>query len=168
MQHHINILVKQFFRKETLQEVSVDELQQFTDSFPFSAAGQFLYAKKLQDGGTGDAKQQAEKSTLYFHNPIWSSWLLKEREQYILQHGTEKLFTQKKTTPPVVGLNTGFVHHDNTATENSPVHTGEPEQPVGTIAEEQLLTETPENKTELPAIEITLGRGEFVLAGHEH
>ena len=93
MQHHIQTLVKQFFQKESLQEVSADELQKFTEEFPYSAAGQYLYAKKLKETGGNESGEQLEKSTLYFHNPIWASWLLQERERFI-EHSPETIIRQ--------------------------------------------------------------------------
>lgn len=78
MQHHIQTLVQHIFHKDTLEAVTVKELQQFTESYPFSGVGQLLLAKKLQDTGAPEYPQQAAKTALYFHNPIWPGWLLQE------------------------------------------------------------------------------------------
>jgi hypothetical protein len=78
MQHHIQTLVKHFFHKETLQEVTVNQLQQFIDDYPYSAIGQFLLAKKLRDTGAQNFDEQGGKATLYFNDPVWAGWVLRE------------------------------------------------------------------------------------------
>jgi hypothetical protein len=78
MQHHIQTLVKHFFHKESLQEVTVNQLQKFIDDYPYSAVGQLLLAKKLRDTGAQNFDEQGGKATLYFHDPVWAGWLLKQ------------------------------------------------------------------------------------------
>lgn len=76
MQQHIQSLVKHLFQKDTLQEVTEDELRSFTETHPYSAVGQLLFAKKLQEAGSDQLELQAERASLYFSNPTWTSWLL--------------------------------------------------------------------------------------------
>jgi hypothetical protein len=78
MQHHIQTLVQHIFHKDTLEAVTVKELQQFTETYPYSGVGQLLLAKKLQDTGAPEYPEQAAKTALYFHNPVWPGWLLQE------------------------------------------------------------------------------------------
>jgi hypothetical protein len=78
MQHHIQTLVKHFFHKESLQEVTVNQLQKFIDDYPYSAVGQLLLAKKLRDTGAQNFEEQGGKASLYFHDPVWAGWLLKQ------------------------------------------------------------------------------------------
>src|SRR5687767_6108091 len=80
MQHHIQTLVKHFFHKETLQEVTVNQLQQFIDDYPYSAVGQLLLAKKLHDSGAQNFDEQGGKASLYFHDPVWAGWLLRQHD----------------------------------------------------------------------------------------
>jgi hypothetical protein len=89
MQHHIQTLVKHFFDKESLQEVTVNQLQQFIDDYPYSAIGQLLLAKKLHDTGAQNFDEQGGKTTLYFHDPVWAGWLLKQNftaESPVFEH----------------------------------------------------------------------------------
>lgn len=76
MQHHIQTLVKHFFQKDSLQEVSVNQLQQFVDDYPYSAVGQLLLAKKLGDTGAQNVEEVRAKASLYFHDPVWAGWFL--------------------------------------------------------------------------------------------
>lgn len=80
MQHHIQTLVKHFFHKESLQEVTVNQLQQFIDSYPYSAIGQLLLAKKLHDTGAQNFDEQGGKASLYFHDPVWAGWVLRQKQ----------------------------------------------------------------------------------------
>lgn len=80
MQHHIQTLVKHFFHKESLQEVTVNQLQKFIDDYPYSAIGQMLLAKKLHDTRAQNFEEQGGKTTLYFHDPVWAGWLLKQND----------------------------------------------------------------------------------------
>ena len=78
MQHHIQTLVKHFFHKESLTEVTVNQLQQFIDDYPYSAVGQLLLAKKLRDTGAQNFEEHSGKTSLYFHDPVWAGWILRQ------------------------------------------------------------------------------------------
>ena len=47
MQYHIQTLVKHLFDKDSFEQVTVQELKEFTEAYPYATVGQFLYAKKL-------------------------------------------------------------------------------------------------------------------------
>lgn len=81
MQYHIQTLVKHLFDKDSFEQVSVDELKQFTDEYPYAAVGQFLYAKKLKDSGAYNNYEQGEQASLYFHNALWLRWQLDHKEE---------------------------------------------------------------------------------------
>lgn len=78
MQHHIQTLVKHFFHKDSLTEVTVNQLQQFIDDYPYSAVGQLLLAKKLRDTGAQNFEEHGGKTSLYFHDPVWAGWVLRQ------------------------------------------------------------------------------------------
>ena len=104
MQHHIQTLVKHFFHKETFRQVTVQELQGFADAHPYSAIGQLLFTQKLQETGAQNFREQAEKTSLYFHDPIWPGLLLK-----IIDHPTDDQSAIMDTPQeePVIALNIG-------------------------------------------------------------
>ena len=79
MQYHIQTLVKHLFDKDSFEQVSVEELKQFTDDYPYAAVGQFLYAKKLKDSGAYNNYEQGEQASLYFHNALWLRWQLDQK-----------------------------------------------------------------------------------------
>jgi hypothetical protein len=81
MQYHIQTLVKHLFDKDSFEQVSVNELKQFTEDYPYAAVGQFLYAKKLKDSGAYNNYEQGEQASLYFHNALWLRWQLDHKEE---------------------------------------------------------------------------------------
>jgi hypothetical protein len=81
MQYHIQTLVKHLFDKDSFEQVTVQELKQFTDDYPYAAVGQYLYAKKLKDSGSYNHYDQCEQASLYFHNALWLRWQLDHKEE---------------------------------------------------------------------------------------
>lgn len=81
MQYHIQTLVKHLFDKDSFEQVTEQELKQFTDDYPYAAVGQFLYAKKLKDIGSYNHYEQGEQASLYFHNALWLRWQLEQKEE---------------------------------------------------------------------------------------
>ena len=81
MQYHIQTLVKHLFDKDSFEQVTVQELKQFTDDYPYAAVAQFLYARKLKDAGSYNHYQQSEQASLHFHNALWFRWQLEHKEE---------------------------------------------------------------------------------------
>ncbi|WP_207510890.1 hypothetical protein [Longitalea luteola] len=94
MQYHIQTLVKHLFDKDSFEQVTVQELKQFTDDYPYAAVGQFLYAKKLKDSGSYDNYEQCQQASLYFHNSLWLRWQLDQKEEAPAMPRTEEPMQQ--------------------------------------------------------------------------
>jgi hypothetical protein len=71
----INQIIQQFFRKDSLDQVSKDELQKFVDDYPYATVGHILLAKKETDGGN-NPEETLRDTALYLNNPLWLQWLL--------------------------------------------------------------------------------------------
>lgn len=78
MNQQINQLVKSIFQKETLDQCTVHELQQYADRHPYFGAVQLLLTKKMQLENHGGYNEQLQKTFLYFNNPLWVKQLLNE------------------------------------------------------------------------------------------
>lgn len=78
MKVRINQLVKSLLRKESIDECSLQEVQQFADTHPYFGAAQLLLAKKLQKEDPALYSSQLQKTSLFFHNPLWLERLLNE------------------------------------------------------------------------------------------
>lgn len=80
MQQHIHTIVKHFFQKDSLQEVSEQTLRQFTEEHPYSSVGQWLLAKKVHDTAPDRAGGQSAEAVAWFNNPLWLHFTLQEHE----------------------------------------------------------------------------------------
>ena len=79
----INQIIQQFFRKDSLDQVSKDELQKFVQDYPYATVGHILLAKKEADAGS-NSEEFLRDTALYLNNPLWLQWILddsKFREQ---------------------------------------------------------------------------------------
>jgi hypothetical protein len=78
MNLRIDQLVKTLLQKDSINECSLEELQQFAERHPYFGAAQLLLTKKLQTENADGYQEQLEKTFLFFHNPLWVEHLLEE------------------------------------------------------------------------------------------
>ncbi len=78
MNMQINQLVKTLLQKDSLEQCSLQELEQFADRHPYFGAAQLLLTKKLQTENPDRYDEQLQKTFLFFHNPLWVEHLLNE------------------------------------------------------------------------------------------
>lgn len=71
-------ILHQVFKKSSLEEVSIGDLQHLVQKYPYFGAGHFLLAKKLKQAGKSDP--QINKTYLYFHNVLWGHYMLNKTE----------------------------------------------------------------------------------------
>jgi hypothetical protein len=75
-------IIKQLFRESSLDDIQVAQLEELVQSYPYFGAGHYLLSKKLQHVNNNSAfLQQTEKTALYFENPLWLQWLLKNGDE---------------------------------------------------------------------------------------
>ena len=77
----IDQLVRTLLQKESLEQCSLQELEQFAGRHPYFGAAQLLLAKKMQLENSDGYREQLQKTYLFFHNPLWVHRLLGETEQ---------------------------------------------------------------------------------------
>lgn len=85
MQQHIQSIVQHFFQKSSLHDVAEDDLQQFTNDYPYAIIGQFLLAEKMRHDNQEAFHDQALRTSLYFNNPAWLYWQLQEHPEANLE-----------------------------------------------------------------------------------
>jgi len=78
MNARIDQLVKSLLQKDSLEQCSLHELQQFADRHPYFGAAQLLLTKKLQAEKSDQYDGQLQKTYLFFHNPLWVEQLLND------------------------------------------------------------------------------------------
>jgi hypothetical protein len=143
MQYHIQTLVKHLFDKDSFEQVSVEELKQFTDDYPYAAVGQFLYAKKLKDSGAYNNYEQGEQASLYFHNALWLRWQLDQKEEApVLPAKAEEQAQPGFRIVVQMPKNNPAVYQDQeeepVTRENSPVEAPGQDEPVAIEQEKNL------------------------------
>ena len=81
MNVQINKLVKSLLQKDSIEQCSIEELQQYADKHPYFGAAQLLLAKKMKAENAEQYNEQLQKTFLFFHNPLWVENLLDETGQ---------------------------------------------------------------------------------------
>lgn len=92
MNPRINQLVKSLLQKDTLEQCSLPELQQFAERHPYFGAAQLLLTKKMQTDNPEQYKDQLQKTFSFFHNPMWVEHMLNDT-------GNAEIIKAKKETP---------------------------------------------------------------------
>src|SRR5438477_1974567 len=72
----IQTVLRSILQKESLHDCSVEELQSLAQQYPYFSAVQFLLAEKLRSVDEHLYKQQLQKLSLHFSNPLWLDYLL--------------------------------------------------------------------------------------------
>lgn len=80
MEHTLNKLIYSLFQKSSISECSIEEIKSLSERFPFFAQAQLLHAKKLKEIDPALYKEQFQKTSLYFNNPLWLNYLLNEKK----------------------------------------------------------------------------------------
>src|SRR5688572_25803805 len=84
MNVQINKLVRSLLQKESIEQCTLHELQELARRYPYFGAAQLLLAKKLSMGSNGKPddesvyREQLQKTSLFFHDPLWLEHLLNE------------------------------------------------------------------------------------------
>jgi hypothetical protein len=79
MNPRINQLVRSLLKKDSLEQCSLPELQQFAERHPYFGAAQLLLTKKMQTDSPEKYDEQLQKTFLFFHNPLWVEHLLNDK-----------------------------------------------------------------------------------------
>jgi hypothetical protein len=81
----IDQLVRSLLQKDSLEQCSLQELEQFAGRHPYFGAAQLLLAKKMQVENAEGYQDQLQKTYLFFNNPLWVHRLLGETGNYIVE-----------------------------------------------------------------------------------
>lgn len=114
MNPQINQLVQSIFQKDTLEQCSLIELQQYADRHPYFGAAQLLLTKKMQVEQHQNFNDQLQKTFLYFNNPLWVEHLLNETGNAILS--MPEVVTSENEIPLSTG--TDILQEENTNSDS--------------------------------------------------
>lgn len=134
MNAKIDQIVQSVLQKKSLAECSVVELQNLAEQYPYSSAMQLLFTAKLKTTDQDKFKQQLQKASLFFNNPLWLNHLLNDAEPipaFIEQQQEQKPSTQapeeiKKEQEPVLEIPSLKIEVPNTSNQEltfEPYHT---------------------------------------------
>ena len=73
---NVAALVRSIFQKESLEDCSLEELQAMARQYSYFTPVQFLLAEKLRTTDQNLYKEQLQKLSLHFNNPLWLDYLL--------------------------------------------------------------------------------------------
>jgi len=76
MNDAIDQLARSFLQKDTLDQCTINELQQLTSRYPYFTAAQVMLAKRSLKHDSLFFKEQLQKTTLFFQNRLWLQQLL--------------------------------------------------------------------------------------------
>jgi len=88
-------IVSELAGKLSLENKTKEELSELVNRYPYFGFTQFLLAKKLNEEHAVNAPAQLQHAALYFSNPFWMDYLLRENESAIeAVESTEKMAEQ--------------------------------------------------------------------------
>ncbi len=76
MHELINKLVFSLFKKTSLEDCSVEEIEDLAKQYPYFSSAQLLLAAKKKEVNHTDLEKQIQLSALYINNPLWLDHLL--------------------------------------------------------------------------------------------
>ncbi|MFI5194522.1 MAG: hypothetical protein ACHQD7_10700 [Chitinophagales bacterium] len=71
-------LLDSIFGKQSLEEVSLEEIHHVLAEFPSFNVAHYLLSRKLKLENDPAYEEETRKTALYFNNPVWLQWLLTE------------------------------------------------------------------------------------------
>ncbi len=99
MNDTVSKLVKSVFQKESLHDCTLEELQIIARQYPYFTPAQFLLAEKLKSTDENLHKEQMQKISLYFTNPLWLDYLANGfKKELIVEPQTEGVNAFYETT----------------------------------------------------------------------
>ncbi|MEJ7736578.1 MAG: hypothetical protein WKF97_04050 [Chitinophagaceae bacterium] len=95
-------ILQHLFKKNALQDIPVNEIEQCIHQYPFFPVGHFLMTKKLQATNDKAFHEQLQKTAIYFPNPIWLLYQLQQKE-----------VISKASEPPLFDIKTMMTDSEN-------------------------------------------------------
>lgn len=87
MSERIHALAQLLSNKSSVEEYTIEELQQLTKQYPYFAPAQFLLLQKLKSEGSPEAAAQSQKAVLYYHDPLQFDYFVSTHKFLIDESG---------------------------------------------------------------------------------
>jgi hypothetical protein len=72
-------IIARLFNADSLEKVTVEQLQNITEEYPSFGVAHYLLSKKLQQENSNAFLEQTKKTALFFPNPFWLQSLLQQK-----------------------------------------------------------------------------------------
>ena len=97
-------MIQSLFQRESMDEMTLDELKSHAEAFPYSSIIQFLYTCKLKSQYHLDFPEAVSKTALFFDDSSWLNYQLREEGE---KGNFRKILygSQHKDANEVEGLN---------------------------------------------------------------
>jgi len=141
MNFTVNEITNSIAGKPSLSECTVEELRQLTNQYPFFGPAQFLFVKKMKEDGAWQLKDQVQKASLYFQNPLWFDHLLKTN----VMDTAEATIQPEALLPEMAAKMEIPVTHEEVVDQTSIIR-----QPATTESEKREEENQPELMVEMP------------------
>jgi hypothetical protein len=97
MNDRVSTLVRSVLKKDSLRDCTIEELQKLAAEYPYFSPAQFLLVQKLKETNQELYKDQVQKLSLHFYNPLWLDHILEQENTEMLK---EKEFVQEEIKAP--------------------------------------------------------------------
>lgn len=89
-----DFLIQGIFERESLDEMTLDELQGLSEQYPYSSIIRYLHTSKLKESYHRHYPDAVSKTALFFSNPNWLHYLLSDEAE----RGSIKKFMLEEET----------------------------------------------------------------------
>jgi hypothetical protein len=79
MNNNIDHIVKNIFQTESLEQVSLKQLNELIETYPSFNFAHYMMSKKMQMKNIPGFEKETQKTALYFTNQSWLRWLLDQK-----------------------------------------------------------------------------------------
>lgn len=132
MTGNTNHIIRQLFQADTLEKVSLQDLENITLEYPYFNAGHYLFCRKLKIENNYIPPEKTQRSALYFTNPFWMQWLLKNAQD---EPQTEVVGPEVAFAPISLDVSNAPENREDPLPNSQEVPEAEPQGPA-----DQLLT----------------------------
>ena len=81
MTKETDFMIQSLFQRESMDEITLDELKGHAEEFPYSSIIQFLYTCKLKSQYHLDFPEAVSKTALFFDDSSWLNYQLREEAE---------------------------------------------------------------------------------------
>src|SRR5665213_3364368 len=108
-------LLDSIFGKQSLEEVSLEEIHHVLAEFPSFNVAHYLLSRKLKLENDPAYEEETRKTALYFNNPVWLQWLL--AEDILDQEGGKQDQLYIHPVPSIINEANGPAEEEHTVNE---------------------------------------------------